>query len=351
MKNKFMAILLLSIFSVYSFAATDWERVTTKDFLRVGSKSSSANKGVQFESASSTRSIIRSNFISNVFEVSFDNGLNFDPISTGVEGVGEINNLDNPKFESGITNFWTCTSSRCTENDTTPLGDSKSLVFVPVAQNDEFKSDLKAIQPGLMGRFCEARVFYLGGDENLTAQILDGNGSSLGEKALQTHAAAGFEYVGFSCPTQSVIDGDSLKGDLQLRIFNEQVSISPTSTFDNMHLGEIINPVHTSLESGVRIESCQVNNDGTATIDTSSGLCEGWVFSTTRTAAGAVELVPIIGIFSKPPVCVCNTVANSQTICNPSLEPTTSLIRTLTESSTVGTDEDDEYSITCVGAR
>ncbi len=226
---------------------------------------------------------------------------------TGGGGGSGINNLDNPGFETGITDKYTCTATKCTEESSTPLVANKSLIFTPTVQNDEFKSNLKAIQPGLMGRSCEARVFYIGGDENLTAQVLDGNALVLGELVLNVHSVSGFESVFFACPTQSEITGDSLKGDLQLRVFNEQASVAAVSTFDQMSLGDLIGLVEIILPDRF---SGRVDGDGTPSV-----LSENvdWIDGApVDNGVGDYTLNFISGTFpTLTPACTCTTEASS----------------------------------------
>ena len=50
------------------------------------------------------------------------------------------------------------------------------------------------------------------------------------------------------------------------------------------------------------IQSCKINNNGTATVDNSSTLC-GWVSSVSRTSTGNVTVNVNSGIFANPPIC------------------------------------------------
>ena len=67
-------------------------------------------------------------------------------------------------------------------------------------------------------------------------------------------------------------------------------------------LAQVPFPVDNS-RGNIREESCRINNNGTATIDTGSGLCESWMSAVTRVGAGLVRIQFISGIFSKLPIC------------------------------------------------
>ena len=110
----------------------------------------------------------------------------------------------------------------------------------------------------------------------------------------------------------------------------------------------IQNMVDTSLGSGVRTESCRINNSGTASIDTTSGLCESWIDTTSRTSSGVVYTYIKSGIFSGRPVCTCSAHSNYH-FCN--IRQSTDLeIETFTGYYT-GSSSDNAIQIHCKGKR
>lgn len=231
----------------------------------------------------------------NVLQFSNDSGGVYKNIGAGSSGSGGIDNLDNPGFEDGIAVNWSCTGATCTEETTDPLSGDRSLIFTPIAQDNELKSDLKAIPVGLQGTACEARVFYTGGDENLTAQVIDANDLVLGETVLSAHSIAGFESVFFLCPTAADILGDADKGELSLRVYNEQVTVAAAATFDDMRLGSLVGLVEYASPDveGFIIDEGTIVSQSSDIIDSVT-----FVNSTTATdvtfKAGVLTQIPVI---------------------------------------------------------
>ena len=245
---KFLSVVLLLLFALASFGAK-----ITDDVLKLGQPGSVLDKDINL---GSTR-VIRSNETSGKLEFTNDGAI-FKNLGSGAGGgVGLINNLDNEGFEDGIAVNWTCTATKCTEETTTPLIGEKSIVFTPTAQNNEFVSDLKAIGVSLMGRACEARFLYLGGDENLTAQVINGDSEVLASQVLIAHTIAANESVFFLCPNQAEITIDSDKGDLQLKIINEAATPAAAATFDDMCLGN-----NTGLATEINNNEKQYSESG-----------------------------------------------------------------------------------------
>lgn len=81
-------------------------------------------------------------------------------------------------------------------------------------------------------------------------------------------------------------------------------------------IGQVTNSTAESGLTNVRTESCQVTNNGTASIATGSGLCEGWIQSVTRSALGTVGVGFKTNTFSAVPVCVVsNTFQGAARAC------------------------------------
>ena len=116
--------------------------------------------------------------------------------------------------------------------------------------------------------------------------------------------------------------------------------------------------VDTSVGSGARVESCKINNNGTATIDSTSGMCESWVTSVTRTALGVVDIDT--DKYSKTPNCEVEILYDNTTgVANPRFGhfieslSTSSLLKVYTgyNSGAAGTRSDTDFIIKCTGAR
>lgn len=259
-------------------------------------------------------------------------------IGSGAGSAELINNLNNPDFEDGITSDWTCTATKCTEETSAPLNGTKSLIFTPTAQNNEFESTLKAIGSGLMGRSCEARVFYLGGDENLTAQVVNGDSEVKGEAVLKVHDAAGFESVWFLCPTQDEITADSDKGDLQLRVYNETATPAAAATFDDMYLGNLIGLVETVLPDTA---AAVITNNGTAAILTQSA---NEIVSVNRSGVGVVDITLLAGEYTVNPSVVVSVIGAGAYAAN-SVTVSTTAIQIQTSASSSGAGSDQDFSI------
>jgi hypothetical protein len=71
-------------------------------------------------------------------------------------------------------------------------------------------------------------------------------------------------------------------------------------------IGQVTNSAAESGIVNVRTESCKINNSGSATVDTSSGLCAGWISSVNRSATGVIDVVFNAGVCSAPPVCTAD---------------------------------------------
>jgi len=254
-------------------------------------------------------------------------------------GSGGILSLDNAGFEDGITSEWTCTSSRCFVESADPLVGEKSLRFSPTVQNDSFQSVLKAIPEGLKGVACEARVYYTGGDENLTAQVVNGDAEVVAEQVLKAHSIAGYESIFFLCPTKAAIIADSDKGDLQLKVYNEEATVSPVSRFDEMYLGSLIGLVETQLPDIL-----------TARIDQSTMSIESentpWLSSLTA-GTGILYLTPIAGVFSVLPSCTCTTETSAGTSCMYDSAASTVNSLTIRVVNVSGAAADHSISINC----
>jgi len=289
-----MAVFLFALFTNVVINKSFAKEFNT-DILQMGKDGSSADKEIRL---GSTR-LIRSNETSGKLEFSND-GAVFKKIGAGEGGGVGIASLDNPGFEDGITSEWTCTSGKCSEETTDPLVGEKSLKFDPTTQNDEFVSTLKAIPEGLKGVACEARVYYTGGDENLTAQVVNGDAEVIAELVLQSHSIASYESIFFLCPTKAEIIADSDKGDLQIKVYNETVTAAATSTFDEMYNGNLIGLFETTLP-----DTCNFIYDMiTETITSNNNACP--VITASTPSTGHAKFILESGFYTVTPASQCS---------------------------------------------
>ena len=138
-------------------------------------------------------------------------------------------------FASDVANWDTVVNADALEG-------SSSFVWIPSAQNDYVESSLLDVAKDIFkGKSCQSLVEYIGGDENLTLKVIDGNGDELSSQALITHGISGIESGWMLCPSKDAITSDSDKGNLKLRIENTGTSASPAIKFDKSYIGTNIN--------------------------------------------------------------------------------------------------------------
>ena len=171
-------------------------------------------------------------------------GANFKKVGSGSgSGGGEnFNNGfgddDNANAEDGATVWVNSGGGTFGATSTDPLEGEQSFTYTPSAQNDYIESaTLNFDRDVFKSRSCEARIEYIGGDENLSLKILDANSDVLGEEILPALNIAGQHSVFFICPSDADIMGDANKGNLRIRIENTGASASPLIKWDNSYLG------------------------------------------------------------------------------------------------------------------
>lgn len=143
--------------------------------------------------------------------------------------------------------------------------------------------------------------------------------------------------------------GGTLYADRDPNTFGRDINITVEMVGHNVSRPIIQNMVDTSVGSGVRVEACSVNNNGTATVDSATGLCESWVQSVARGVAGQVTITPIGGIFPNGVVCQCNINDVDSRICSfTSGFSTPIVVRT---NTIAGAGEDRDFNISCKGKR
>lgn len=67
----------------------------------------------------------------------------------------------------------------------------------------------------------------------------------------------------------------------------------------------IQNMVDTKLSSGLRVESCEMTNTGSAYTFNTSEACNAWISAATRISTGRLDLDIQPGVFAERPACTC----------------------------------------------
>lgn len=164
-------------------------------------------------------------------------------------GEGGINIVLNGKAEDGLVNWTNTGAGAFTEvyQSAKVLEGEKSFKFDSINTEDAVTSDLVTLNDGLIGASCEARIYYKGGDANLSFELVNGNGTVLKTQAITPHPIASHESLFFLCPNSTDIAGDANKGKLAVRVRQSTATNAIAITFDNMYLGSLIGLVETTL--------------------------------------------------------------------------------------------------------
>jgi hypothetical protein len=109
----------------------------------------------------------------------------------------------------------------------------------------------------------------------------------------------------------------------------------------------VANQVATQYEDGVRTEHCRIDNNGTATINNESGLCD-WIVSVNRTGAGSVDVT--IDPYSLPPVCQVQSMYGDYDSDSLVINSPTSYT-VITSNLSPITRVDADFNFSCTGAR
>lgn len=315
--KKTWAFLGLLLISVAAYAALDWEipnnvmkmgdgtNATTKSFeMKMGLGASNpvlssldgTEMKVNIPFRTESDSILGDgtakdlsikfdmNGTADIPEIKYDNtvgelvfkkktGANFKKFGTGSGGGGGENfnngfgDDDNPNAEDGTT-AWTNSGGTFAVTAVDPLEGEQSFTYDASAQNDYVESSVLSFDRDVFrGNACEARVEYIGGDENLSLKVIDGNNDVLVEQVLPAHGLFGQESAFFICPTQAEITGDANKGNLRYRIENVGASAAPLIKFDRAYMGTLRGLTEQTLPDvfSVRVDA------STAVIADSSG--------------------------------------------------------------------------------
>jgi len=162
---------------------------------------------------------------------------------SGAGGGENFNNgftsSDNANAEDGAT-AWTVSGGTFATTLVDPLEGEQSFTYAPAAQNNYIESSVLSFDKDVFrGQACEARIEYIGGDANLTLQVVDGTNAVIASQALQIHSIFGQESAFFLCPNQTDITANALKGNLRYRITNTGVAVSPLIKWDKSYVGTL----------------------------------------------------------------------------------------------------------------
>lgn len=377
---KFLSVLIFLVLAFNSFAAK-----ITDDQLKIGSPGSSADKTIKL---GNTREI-RANETSGKLEFTND-GLNYKAIGSGGAGGGEnFNNAftddANPNAENGTSNWtasagdffstadvsaWVTATSYSigdkvvyqgkiykantahTSTDfvsesgnwdeitgSDPLESDQSFVWIPSAQNDYVESQTLSVAKDVFyGQPCEARIEYIGGDENLTLEILNGNSTVIASQSLPAHSLFGQESVFFICPSSTDIAGDAQLGNIKYRITNTGATASAAIKWDKSYTGTLRGLTEQTLPDKFGALYSQ-----TGTILTSYG---DVISSCQKNALGITQCF-FSGLTSTP---VCNITINQTSDFNRSvlvstISPNQITVHSMVLNTTAA--DSDSYQLNC----
>ena len=112
----------------------------------------------------------------------------------------------------------------------------------------------------------------------------------------------------------------------------------------------LVNQVQTANQRGITENGCRVNNSGTATISSGSGLCADFVDSVNRSVLGRVTVNFVAGLYPNEPV--CNVISLSSGNVNTEIQTiSTSSVLVATFTANSGADVDANFQISCKGVR
>lgn len=110
-----------------------------------------------------------------------------------------------------------------------------------------------------------------------------------------------------------------------------------------------VNQVQTSFKGGITSESCNIANNGTASVANTSGLCGGFLTSALRASAGVVDLVYNSSVFSEEPDCSVQSSVTNVACYIGGVTSTASQV-VCTRTNTVAA-EDVNFFVKCRGKR
>lgn len=276
-------------------------------------------------------------------------GANFKKVGSGSGGGGGENfnngfgDDDNANAEDGTAN-WSNSGGTFAITTTDPLEGEQSFIYTASAQNNYVESGVLSFDKDLFrGNACEARVEYIGGDENLSLQVVNGNATVIAEQVLPAHSIFGQESAFFICPNETDILGDANLGSLRYRITNVGAVAAPLIKFDKSYMGTLRGLVETTLPD---VFSARISSTGTT--DSNSGT--SWMVSS-KIGTGDYELdISQMGLANK---LACTSTASQSGFgsvkdCDVQDASTNSLIKIRCHNDGgTGAAQDSPFEIVC----
>lgn len=189
-----------------------------------------ANQSLIFNRGSNNPSI-RWNEANSVLEFSND-GTSYVNIGSGSGGSAGLNLIStNPDFEQSLALGWTATglSFTAATSGSNLLFGKQSAVVDSSTTGQTLDSDLYTVPIGLRAAACEAKIFYLGGDNTYTLQVIDGSSAVVASQPFPTsHTTVSPFSLTFQCPSS---------GSIKLRIAS--TANGAAMAIDRMFLGEL----------------------------------------------------------------------------------------------------------------
>lgn len=207
-------------------------------------------------------------------------GVEKDLGTGGGGGGGEnFNNAftadDNANAEDGLTG-WTASAGTFALETADPLEGDQSFLWTPAAQNDTLDGPVLDVDKDIfLGRSCQVQIEYIGGDENLTLQVIDADNDIIGYQVLQVHTISAPESAFFICPNSAATANDK---DLRLRILNEGASASAIIKFDKSYVG-----TNQGLSESALPDMLSFTSDSSGTIEAKN---TDWISSCVESPTG-----------------------------------------------------------------
>lgn len=207
MKN-FKIILAALFFSTQVFAV---DTIVNTNKLKVGQKSSSANKILEFDiNASAANPKIQVNPSTSKLQFTND-GTVFKDIGSGGGGGSGINLLTNGGFETGLADGWVNSGGTwaIVTSGTNLLYQLQSATFTASASGQYFETTATLVPEILKGRDCLAKITYKGGDTNEYLTVMDGLSAEIipttSRATLNSTAGIKDAKLYFTCPSSGSI--------------------------------------------------------------------------------------------------------------------------------------------------
>jgi len=237
-------------------------------------------------------------------------GANFKKFGTGSGGGGgeNFNNAfttdDNANAEDGTTG-WTNSGGTFAITTSDPLEGEQSFIWTPSAQNDTLDSAVLDFDKDIFkGRSCQIQIEYIGGDENLTLQVIDADNDILGSQVLNAHTISAVESAFFICPKMGLVNDFNIR----LRLINTGASASPLIKFDKSYAGTLIGLSESVLPD---VFSAYIDDAGLVSKESSN-----FIDSCSITGTGVYTCNFVSGVFSVPPNVNCTSRSASPVTLN-----------------------------------